>query len=289
MRASNEPRTNAGAGVFAQVMSKHEITLGRAESPRASSNRPASNTHAPIEGSWARLRAQLGIDAGAPGPETAPDRPQNVSLSRAAPPPDPEPPAASEAAPGPVVPRLKRGGEFKEIKPASEAAPGPVVPPPPREAAPADRAPRHAAGSIGIGPALPLTPEQQVKLAALPEPAHDRVLHGLMSDDPILRKDALQILAPPRPAPQSPQSLPELLSRVREDASFPALAADWLTKALEDFRSYNGFKARCEAAWRGEIAPERLVSALQRALGPKAKNRGAIFMHELKHSPTKGA
>jgi hypothetical protein len=73
-----------------------------------------------------------------------------------------------------------------------------------------------------------------------------------------------------------------VLGRIREDPSFPSLAADWLSSALEDRKSYSGFKARCEEAWRGELEPRRLVAAYEQATGPKARNRGAIFMHAMR-------
>jgi hypothetical protein len=63
--------------------------------------------------------------------------------------------------------------------------------------------------------------------------------------------------------------------------SFPALAADWLASALGDRKSCSGFKARCEA-WRGELPVGRLLSAYEQALGPKARNRGALFQSVLK-------
>jgi hypothetical protein len=76
--------------------------------------------------------------------------------------------------------------------------------------------------------------------------------------------------------------LPELLDRIREDPSYPSRAADWLASALGDRKSYDGFRARCEEAWRGEREPDRLVDALRQALGPKARNPGAVFMHVLR-------
>jgi hypothetical protein len=85
-------------------------------------------------------------------------------------------------------------------------------------------------------------------------------------------------LALPRPRPEAPRTLPEVLGRIREDPSYPARAADWLCTALNDRKSYSGFKSRCEAAWRGELNPDQLVSAYQQAIGPRAKNPGAIFM-----------
>jgi hypothetical protein len=69
-----------------------------------------------------------------------------------------------------------------------------------------------------------------------------------------------------------------VLTRLREDPSFPSLAADWLASALGDRKSYSGFKARCEEAWRGELPVSRLVSAYEQATGPKAKNPRAVFM-----------
>jgi hypothetical protein len=76
--------------------------------------------------------------------------------------------------------------------------------------------------------------------------------------------------------------LPELLANIRADPSYPARAADWLCAALNDRKSYSGFKSRCEEAWRGELSPERLVSAYQQAIGARAKNPGAIFMVAVK-------
>jgi hypothetical protein len=80
--------------------------------------------------------------------------------------------------------------------------------------------------------------------------------------------------------------LPEVLSRIREDPSFPALAADWLASALGDRKSYSGFKARCEEAWRGELPVARLVSAYEQAMGPRVKNPGALFMHAVRQKMT---
>jgi hypothetical protein len=74
-------------------------------------------------------------------------------------------------------------------------------------------------------------------------------------------REALRRLSPPRPRPVEPQTLPELLANIRADPSYPARAADWLCAALNDRKSYSGYKARCEEAWRGEPSPERLVSA----------------------------
>jgi hypothetical protein len=153
-----------------------------------------------------------------------------------------------------------------------------LPPPPPARPAPRFEAPAPAAAPAP-SPGLPLTPEQKARLDALPAASRDQVLLWLATGDPILVAEARKHLAPPRPRPETPRTLPEVLGRIREDPSFPSLAADWLASALQDRKSYSGFKARCEEAWRGELPPERLVAAYEQAMGPKARNRGALFMH----------
>ncbi|HMB03273.1 MAG TPA: hypothetical protein VKP69_05970, partial [Isosphaeraceae bacterium] len=133
------------------------------------------------------------------------------------------------------------------------------------------------------GPALPLTAEQQARLDALPATTRDQVLTWLLTGDRILVAEAKKKLVPPRPRPEAPQTLPELLANIRADPSFPSLAADWLASSLQDRKSYSGFKARCEEAWRGELPVPRLLSAYEQATGPRAKNPGALFMHALHH------
>ena len=68
--------------------------------------------------------------------------------------------------------------------------------------------------------------------------------------------------------------LPELLGRIREDPSYPALAASELARVLGDAKSYSGYLARCTAAWRGDIPASGLVAAFEQATGPKARNPG---------------
>jgi hypothetical protein len=88
------------------------------------------------------------------------------------------------------------------------------------------------------------------------------------------------VRSPPlRPRPETPRTLSEVLGRIREDPSFPAMAADWLSLAFGDRKSYSGFLARCAEAWRGELPVPLLMSAFEQATGPKAKNRGAVFMY----------
>jgi hypothetical protein len=130
---------------------------------------------------------------------------------------------------------------------------------------------------------VPLTPEQQARLAALPTASRDQVLLWLATGDRILVAEARCKLAPPRPRPEAPKSLPELLGRIREDPSYPALAACELARALGDAKSYSGYLSRCTDAWRGEIPVASLVEAYEQATGPKARNPGAIFMYAVKH------
>ena len=124
-----------------------------------------------------------------------------------------------------------------------------------------------------------LTPEEKATLEAMDPGVRDQILTWLMLGDPILMREARAKLAPPRPRPEAPRTLPELLGRIREDPSYPALAASGLAAAFQDPKSYSGYLRRCEEAWRGELNPARLVSAYDQAMGPKARNRGAIFMY----------
>jgi hypothetical protein len=132
------------------------------------------------------------------------------------------------------------------------------------------------------GPAPVLTPEQKARLDALPEATANLVLTWLLTGDRILVAEARKKLAPPPQRPEAPRTLPEVLTRIREDPSFPALAADWLASSLQDRKSYSGFKASCEEAWRGDLPVPRLVEAYEQATGPKARNRGALFMYVLR-------
>ena len=194
--------------------------------------------------------------------------PALVSTSPGIDSPQPEPPVATPApavvSPEPQCPRLQRVGLGpRAARPTLGASPAGSVPPP---------APRP-------GPAaLPLTAEQQARLAAMPAASRDQVLLWLATGDPILVAEARAKLAPLSPRPEAPKTLPELLGRIRQDASYPALAASGLAAALQDQKSYSGYLRRCEEAWRGELNPDQLLSAYEQAMGPKARNRGAIFM-----------
>jgi hypothetical protein len=122
-----------------------------------------------------------------------------------------------------------------------------------------------------------LTPEQQARLAALPAASREQVLVWLATGDPILVAEARCKLAPPRPQAEAPRTLPELLGRIREDPSYPALAAAGLAAAFDDPKSYNGFLARCREAWHDLFPVLVLQDAYRQATGPKVRNPGAIF------------
>ena len=201
-----------------------------------------------------------------------------VPLQAKVPAPVPTPPVIDPPQPGlavapsaPVVvppelqfPRLQRVGLGPRAAcPTPGASPAGSVPAP---------APRPGAA------ALPLTPEQQARLAAMPAASREQVLLWLATGDPILVAEARAKLVPPRPHLEVPKTLPELLGRIRENPSYPALAAAGLAGAFQDQKSYSGYLRRCEEAWRGELKPDRLLSAYEQAMGPKARNRGAIFM-----------
>jgi len=256
----------------------------------------------------AAVPLQAKVPASAPAPPVI-DAPQpELSVAAFAPvvvPPQPQSPPLRKLGLGPraaypalrtpsawslPVPSPRPGPASLLLTPElSVAAPAPVVAPPqsqsptlrklglgPRSAYPALKTP--PAGSPAPSPALPLTPEQQARLAAMPAASRDQVLLWLATGDPILVAEARKKLAPLRPHLEAPRTLPELLGRIREVPSYPALAASGLAAALQDQKSYAGYLRRCEEAWRGELNPDRLLSAYEQAMGPKARNRGAIFM-----------
>src|SRR5512135_2514457 len=164
-------------------------------------------------------------------------------------------PAEVNQRPGPVGdPRTRLARSQSELHPEMDS-PAPVTAPDaPRGLAnppllePPKAAPVPAPLPTTTGPALPLTPEQKARLDALPEDTANLVLTWLLTGDRILVAEARKKLAPPPQRPAAPRTLPEVLGRIREDPSFPALAADWLASALQDRKSYSGFKARCEEA-----------------------------------------
>ena len=156
-----------------------------------------------------------------PAPPALPSRPEpqfpEPALSSPPPPPLPAPPAPGPApSPTPALPRRPRAEAVPPV-PGTPSARSSAIPTPGPASSPA--------------PALPLTPEQQARLAALPAASRDQVLLWLATGDPILVAEARSKLAPPRPRPEAPKTLPELLGRIREDPSYPALAACELARA----------------------------------------------------------
>jgi hypothetical protein len=195
--------------------------------------------------------------------------------------PAPEPTAEPTLAPPPLAPLAP----VQALPPASEAGP--------REACPAistspagstpKAVPSPTTSPAKAGPAPVLTPEQKARLDALPEATANLVLTWLLTGDRILVAEAKKKLAPPPSRPAAPPTVRDLLARVREDPSYPALAASGLCRLWSDQKSFSGFKARLESAWRGDIPVSRLLSAFDQAQGPAAKNPGAIFNHCVLH------
>jgi hypothetical protein len=208
-------------------------------------------------------------------------RPEPVSAPQPALAPQLEPlvapaPAAMVALPLPPAAPIPQPDRAVASAPVEVVAP-PSPPPAPRSAAPASAAARLPS------PGLPVTPEQQARLDAMPAAARDQVLTWLMSADRILVAEARKKLAPPPRRPEAPRSLRETIARIREDPSYPALAASGLAALWSDQRSYAGFKARLEEGWRGDLPVQSLISAFDQAQGPAVKNPGAIFNHCLSH------
>src|SRR5512135_3179559 len=113
------------------------------------------------------------------------------------------------------------GSRSDHCPPALVAAPDapraisvPPAGPAPHRSPPPHPSPREASST------LPLTPEQQARLEALPTATRDLVLTWLLTGDRILVAEAKKKLVPPRPRPEAPKTLPEVLGRIREDPSF---------------------------------------------------------------------
>src|SRR5512135_3559094 len=133
-------------------------------------------------------------------------------------------PAGVNQCPGPVgEPRTRLARSQSEHHPeldppalvAAPDAPRGLANPPPT--VPSKAAPVPAASPMTAGPALPLTPEQQARLEALPAATRDLVLSWLLTGDRILVAEARKKLAPPPRRPEAPRTLPEVLGRIRED------------------------------------------------------------------------
>ena len=57
------------------------------------------------------------------------------------------------------------------------------------------------------------------------------------------------------------------------------MAADWLSSAFGDRKSYSGFLVRCAKAWFGELRVAQLVSVHDQAMGSKGEEpRGGVHV-----------
>jgi hypothetical protein len=122
---------------------------------------------------------------------------------------------------------------------------------------------------------LPLPLEQATRLAELPPATRDQILGWLATGDLILASEARKFPAPPMARPGLSQSLPEVLRRIREDPTFPAMAASGLARELGDEKSYSGFLARCTEAWGGaRYRPRDWSLRSNRRAGPRRNGRG---------------
>ena len=133
--------------------------------------------------------------------------------------------------------------------PARLAVPGPGAAPPCVPDAPGQASAYSRSEPAPGREKLPLTPEEKARLEAMDPGVRDQILTWLMLGESILMRETRTKLAPPRPKPEAPTTLPGILARIREDPSYPRLAAAWLARDLIDPKSYNGFLARCREAW----------------------------------------
>lgn len=84
-------------------------------------------------------------------------------------------------------------------------------------------------------------------------------------------------MTPPKAPPPPTANTAELLDRLGDDPTYLPMAANALAMEFGDHKSWGGFLV----ALKGH-PPDRLIDAYRQAMGPKAKNRGAIFQHALK-------
>lgn len=134
-------------------------------------------------------------------------------------------------------------------------------------------------------PPVPLSPGEAARLGEVSGATRERVLAWLATGDPVLMAEARKLLSQPPESRPAPASTAELLARIREDPRRVAQAAELLARDFEDRKSWTALHARCKDAWEGRLEPAALAAAYRQAIGPKARNRGAIFMHVLKRSP----
>ena len=116
----------------------------------------------------------------------------------------------------------------------------------------------------------------------------DEVLELLAADDPIMagelaRRRAAREASAAAEAIPPPASTAELLGRIRERPAFVPMAAEALARDFDDSKSWKGLHALCRMAFEGVLEPEALQHGYARALGPKARNPGAIFTIEARN------
>ena len=161
--------------------------------------------------------------------------------------PEPAPLAAPGSPPAPeraaktalMPPLLAVPAPVQALPPSAEVGPREApraIPVTPASSTP-QAAPVPTPSPATAGPALPLTPEQKARLDALPEATANLVLTWLLSADRILVAEARKKLAPPPQRPEAPRSLRETIARIREDPSYPALAASGLERFTHGLRT----------------------------------------------------
>lgn len=177
-------------------------------------------------------------------------------------------------------PRRGEGPAAKAIPPAGSAPVAPIPAPPPSKAAP--ELPPARESEAPQTPMVALTARETARLQEASPSTRERVLTWLATGDPVLVAEARKRLRPPPEARPAPTSTAEMLARIRECPSHVSRAAELLALDLDDRKSWAAYHARCRDVWEGRIEPEALVEAHRQAVGPQARNRGAVFMHALK-------
>jgi helix-turn-helix protein len=182
----------------------------------------------------------------------------------------------------------------RAILPAASAPIRPSAPAqqPVQESAPEPKTepiPQAQAEESSTTPIVSLTPEQARRFEELSPAMRERVMAHLATGDRILVGEAHKILTPrPEPKPE-PRSTAELLAQIQDRPIHAVWAAEELARAFNDRKSWRGFRAVCERAWRGEFPPDVLVTAWREASGGKARNPGAVFNHVVKRESERHA
>ncbi len=279
---------------------------------RLNSSAGAQHTHSPAPAPPQRRRSETPIVVVNPPTETnfVPDsqrrRPEpqvDLHAQSSAPPPTTPPEESSQSNEGAITPTtfsilaslLAPSTHLERFvnplhdprKPISSAIPPctPVAKPPnepqPSQPFPASKKPKIEAPNPPEHLAM-LTEAQHQRLTEMPEKRRQRVETLLATGDRICQGEALRLLAPPPETRPAPQSVAELLCRLREDPVYPSQAAEALAQTLDDRRSWGTYHAVCQRAWAGHIPCSALVQAFREATNGRARNPGALFMSVLK-------